>query len=316
MLSEPPTVLSPDAPRIERGPHVPADASLAVVVMAIDGDERAAAALASLLAQDAPIEIVVVNTGGVSLRPRIAQDLDRIVLVEAGARRLPGGTRNLGIAATTAPVVAFLAADCLASPGWAAQRLAAHARGNRAVASALRPAPDASGRVSSASWATYALLHVRRAPEFPEERVARYGVSYDRSLFAEHGLFRDDLRIGEDSEFNERIAGTAPLAWAPEVITLHRYPVELRQGLREAFDRGAHLYRWFATTSTHPVMRSLRRVIGNWIVAMKLASMTTGETSMGLRRASPMILALALAYACGSLAAWAAPGRTKLADGR
>jgi hypothetical protein len=33
------------------------------------------------------------------------------------------------------------------------------------------------------------------------QRIA-YGASYDRRLFEEHGYFREDLRVGEDAEFN------------------------------------------------------------------------------------------------------------------
>src|SRR5688572_27866311 len=230
-----------DAPRIERGARVPPDARLAVVVMAINGDARVADAVASLMVQDVPLETVVVNSGGGSLRPHLVNYLDRIILVEADALRLPGGTRNLGIEATAAPVVAFLAADCMAPSGWARARLVAYEAGNRAVASALRPAPDASGKVPLASWASYALLHVRRAPEVPAAAAARYGASYNRELFATYGLFREDLRIGEDSEFNARVALDAHLAWAPDIVTLHRYPGTIAAGLRDAFDRGVNL---------------------------------------------------------------------------
>jgi hypothetical protein len=36
------------------------------------------------------------------------------------------------------------------------------------------------------------------------QRIA-YGASYDRRLFEEHGYFREDLRVGEDAEFNRRL---------------------------------------------------------------------------------------------------------------
>src|SRR5690606_29306420 len=125
---------------------------------------------------------------------------------------LPGATRNLGIAHSTAPIVAFLAADCRATPGWLEARLAAHRTGSAAVASALRPAPARGGNVPCVSWAVYALLHARRAPSWPVADAARYGASYDRRLFEQHGPFDESLRIGEDTEFNARIAATTPLA--------------------------------------------------------------------------------------------------------
>ena len=303
MLSEPSTATASDTPLVERGINVPTDAELAVVVMAIEGDIRVVDGIASLLTQDVPIEIAVVNTGSPSLRPHLAKYLDRIVLVEADIVRKPGGTRNLGIEATTAPLVAFLAADCIASPGWAANRLAAHKAGHPAVATALRPAPDAAGKIPAASWATYALLHVRRAPEYPADHVARYGASYERSLVGRHGLFREDLRIGEDTEFNIRIAPSATMAWAPDVVTLHHYPKSIGQGLREAYDRGANSYGWFAGYKSHPAVAAVKRAVGNWHYARQLVRYTSGDTRAALRRASPLIALFAVAYGCGTVAA-------------
>ena len=39
-------------------------------------------------------------------------------VVESTERLLPGGARNVGIANTDGTFVAFLAADCIAEPGW------------------------------------------------------------------------------------------------------------------------------------------------------------------------------------------------------
>jgi hypothetical protein len=303
MLSQASIVTTPDKPRIERGANVPADAELAVVVMAIEGDARVMDGIASLLAQDVPIEIALVNTGTPSLRPRLVSYLDRIVLVEADIVRKPGGTRNLGIEATTAPIVAFLAADCIASPGWATSRLSAHGRGHRAVASALRPAADATGHVPAASWATYALLHVRRAPEFPGPYAARYGTSYQRSLFGEHGLFREDLRIGEDTDFNARITLRTAIAWAPDVVTLHHYPKSTGRALQDAVERGGNTYSWFAANARYPIRLSLKRAFGSWFMARKLVRFTSGEARAALRRAAPLIGLFAIAYGYGAVAA-------------
>ncbi len=316
MLSEASTVTEWDIPRVERGRNVPADAELAVIVMGIEGDPRVMDGVASLLVQDVPIEIAVVNTGAPSLRPRLIPYLDRIVLVEADVVRRPGGTRNLGVEATTAPIVAFLAADCIASPGWAAKRLMAHKQGHRAVATALRPAPDVSGSIPAASWASYALLHFRRAPEYPPDHVARYGASYERVLFEKHGLFRKDLRIGEDTDFNRRVARSTALAWAPEVVTLHHYPKSIGQGLRDAFDRGANSYAWFAGKTRHPLSASVKRAIGSWHYARRLVRLTSGETKAALHRAAPLIALFAMAYGYGAVAAALRPSSRAPSSGR
>jgi hypothetical protein len=288
---------------VERGHLCPAGAPIAVVVMAIDGDPRIADAVASLQDQARPVEIVVVNSGTGSVKPWLTTYLPLLVLVEGKQRRLPGGTRNLGIAYSTAPIVAFLAADCIATPGWVEHRLAAHGHGALAVASALRPAPE-GGKVTASAWASYALLHARRTPEYPAAGTARYGASYARMVFERHGRFREDLRVGEDTEFNERIAVEAQPAWAPQVVTMHRYPPTMRAALGDAAQRGRNLFIWNRGRSRHPLLISLRRVVGNLQMTRRLHRHADAPLRKELRRAAPRIALLALAYGGGILMAW------------
>lgn len=292
-----------EALSVERGHLCPTNAPIAVVVMAIDGDPRIADAVASLQDQAGPVEILVVNTGNGTVKPWLTAHLPRLVLVEDTRRRLPGGARNLGIVHSTAPIVAFLAADCIATPGWVAHRLAAHGQGAMAVASALRPAPEL-GKVPAAAWASYALLHARRTPEYPAAGAARYGASYARALFERHGRFREDVRVGEDTEFNARIAGEAPAVWTPEVVTMHRYPPTMRAAMIDAARRGRDLFIWNRGRSRHPLLISLRRVAGNLQMTRRLHRQAGGALREELRRASPHIALLALAYGAGIVMAW------------
>ena len=84
-------------------------------------------------------EIIVVNTnGGDALK--LLRDAGIGVPVHQRAERLyVGAARNIGIAETKAPFVAFLASDCLAAPGWVSERVRLHRAGARAVASAVLP---------------------------------------------------------------------------------------------------------------------------------------------------------------------------------
>jgi glycosyltransferase involved in cell wall biosynthesis len=60
-----------------------------------------------------------------------------VPVIEHEHRLYAGAARNIGIKATRAPYVAFLASDCRATDGWARKRLAAHRTGLAAVGSAM-----------------------------------------------------------------------------------------------------------------------------------------------------------------------------------
>lgn len=217
---------------------------IAVVIMSVDSDPRTREAVESILGQDIKSQVVVVNTGKGSLVELLGPSLERITLVEADRRRLPGGTRNLGLIHSSAPLVAFLAADCLATPAWLRRRLDEHASGRATVASALRPAPDGSGRISATAWAMHALIHFERMPEVPERLASRFGLSYERSLFDRFGRFDETLVVSEDQEFNRICTAGAEPGWNPDIVTLHRYPQSLGAALRDSFVRGRRASQW------------------------------------------------------------------------
>lgn len=288
--------------QVHRGAQTIVEPEISVIVMAINSDPRVMDAVKSLLSGGVPTEIVVVNTGVGSLVGMLGELLEQVVLVESSRLRLPGGTRNLGITQATAPVVAFLAADCLASPGWAALRLAAHADAPT-VASAICPAPDASGRVTPASWAMFSLQHSRRAPNFPPAGAKRYGVSYTRETLWRLGSFREDLRIGEDTEYNDRLARADKPVWRPDLITLHRYPLTFGAAQADAFHRGINAYQWMQINSRRPIVHATRRTVGSVLNAAALLYHSSGAMRWALVGAAPLTVWLVMTYAAGAVAA-------------
>jgi GT2 family glycosyltransferase len=278
------------------------DPELAVVVMAVGNPPELRGAVASLLAQEPRPEIVVVNTGGGGAIRDLAPL--GVAVVEDGRRCYAGAARNAGIAATRAPVVAFLAADCRAEPGWVAARLAAHRSGERAVASAVT-----NGRPgSTAAWAAQTLLFGNRAPALPPVRAARYGASYARELIEEVGPFREDLRTGEDTEYHRRLPAGCPIAWAPQVRTAHLNPTTTGQVIRDQYARGlrtrAAMHRLWGTPAPVVAGRSLLRL-------PRLVVQSVGYAEPGTRlrvlAATPLVVLGATGFALGALTG---PGRT------
>ena len=277
-------------------------APLACVVLSLRNQPGLQAAVRSLLDQDPRPEVVVVNSGGGDATDALASaGLAEVPVVNRPERLYAGAARNLGIAATEAPYVAFLAADSIAEPGWVAGRLRRHSDGAGAVACVLTSPPDAS----RSARAGHLLLNSRRMPDTPEPHRLLYGLSYDRALFDRFGLFREDLRAGEDSEFNDRIRGQVTAVWAPDVRTQHTEPARLRELLRDQYARGRRRVTAARGLGAGLGARTIvHHAATNPRFALEQARRTSDHQERArLMRSWPLVVPGALAYMAGGLRA-------------
>jgi glycosyltransferase involved in cell wall biosynthesis len=276
-------------------------ADLACAVLSYRDEPHVVDAVRSLLAQDVAVEIVIVNSGGGDPARRLLDAGIQLPVHSVAHRLYPGAVRNVGVRLTRAPYIAFLAADCLATPGWADARLRIHRSGAMAVASPLTNADPAS----STAWASLLLQHNRRlAITRPAHRLL-YSLSYDRALFAEFGWFREDLRAGEDTEFNARIAARSRPVLAPDAITAHRYPTHVRVMLRDAYRRGGLQARMQGAIAGSGVQRIRVAAAGPRNVARSLVvSLRSEPPQRGMMlRAMPLVALGAVAFTAGALVA-------------
>lgn len=273
---------------------------LACAVLSYRNEPALVAAVRSLLEQEEEVELVVVNSGGGDPAGRLQAEGVDVPVVNVPERLYPGGARNVGINATTAPYLAFLAADCIAEPGWVAGRLREHRRGAVAVASTLTNAY----RDSRAACASYLLLHNRLVTADSTVPRALYGLSYDRRLFALYGRFAEDLRSGEDTEFNARFVAAYPIVKAPDVRTAHRYPTTPVAMFRDAFRRGRLQATMLGRIDGRVRPRSFlvaARAVLNVPYALRFAwNAPNGSRSRGLE-AWPLVAVGGAAYAAGAL---------------
>jgi glycosyltransferase involved in cell wall biosynthesis len=288
---------------------VPPGARIAAIVMDVGGRPETVDAVASLLAQTPAPEVVVVSSGGGDLDRQIAQAGHDVTVVQVSRRLMPGGTRNVGLAASEAPWVGFLAGDSLAQPGWAAGRLAAHTAGAEAVSSAV---------VNHTRWnpfaaAAHCLLLAYRLPGVSRSRQLHYGASFARTLFARFGTFRHDLRTGEDTELRERFQGRVRFAFRGDVRVAHRNPTSLLGLLRDQFHRGRRTVRAREELYAAPARALVARVAltrvprSLWISLASSPLRDWGPILWGL----PWLVPGALAYAAGAATA---PRRTGAAE--
>src|SRR4051812_44110188 len=92
---------------------------VSVVIPARDAEAMIGRTVAAARAQelDGPFEVIVVDDGSQDDTGRIAADAGARV-VRNGAALGPADARNAGVAAATAPLIAFTDADCVPAPGW------------------------------------------------------------------------------------------------------------------------------------------------------------------------------------------------------
>ncbi len=232
------------------------DNQLTTVVISYRAPRSLVESVASLLDQKPQCEIIVVNSGGGGAGALLSHaGLGGVKVVERAERLLPGAARNLGIDNARHRYIAFLADDCRAQPGWVAGRLVAHERGAACVGSAVM----CNKPMHPVALASHLSLFVRRMPGIPVKDALVYGASYDRRLFEAHGRFREDLRAGEDTEFNARLPVQDKPQWLPEVRTVHRSPTTLKGFFADQFRRGgraARVWKAMNAASASSIARS------------------------------------------------------------
>src|SRR5712691_11110506 len=219
--------------RISVGEHVRHYSKLAVVVIGLRAPKSLFDAVRSLVLQDIPSEIIVVNSGGGDVSDVLGEYLRSVVLVELSDPVFVGAARNVGIQVSRAPFVAFLAGDCGAAHGWVAERTKAHMDGECAVACVV----ENDKPRNPFAWAAHLTTYGHRTSASSSEGGA-YGASYDRDLFDKYGYFCETMIIGEDSDFHSRFKQSDTVCLHASIRTIHCNPAGPKSCLQDQLHRG------------------------------------------------------------------------------
>jgi glycosyltransferase involved in cell wall biosynthesis len=233
---------------------------IAVVVMAVGAPPELVQAVESILEQTIKAEIVVVNSGGGDPQALLPRDIPNLKTISVPHLLWPGGARNVGINESKAPWITFIAADQIALKDWLEVRMSFHKKGYASVAGTVIN----SNPRNIFAWASHISILVRRLPHTPRRHVVRYGGSFARSLFDKYGLYREDLRIGEDTEFQRRLKGPDKPTLARAAQAIHANPTTFRGMAKDAYERGKiYGYHWSKSTEKSLLSRIFVRF---WVV--------------------------------------------------
>ena len=205
---------------------------ISVVVTVRNEEKNIDALLDSLVTQEGPTEVVVVDAGSQDRTAEIVADYARrypfVRLTRRGGTR--GEGRNFGVARAEGGAVAFIDGDCIANPFWL-----------RFLRERLRDAPIAAGRTIAIGYKPFEELErvelIVRGYDvtFPSANLA-----YRKDVFNETGGFDSWFVTAEDIDLNLRaVALGRQIAYEPRAIVYHRTRDSLFDFLRQAFWNGA-----------------------------------------------------------------------------
>lgn len=289
-----PTTLAPPDPK-DLARLVGSD--LTAIVIALDAQSGLVDAVRSLDLQVPRPEIIVVNSGVSGAHALLRSAGLQVTVVESSRRLYPGAARNVGIAAAHGKYLAFLAADCVAHPGWVACRLHSHQSGADLVSSAV---------VNGNPWnpfsaAAHVLLFATRLPGTSGRQRRYCGASYRKDLFAQYGFFSTELRAGEDTEFDSRLEHGVAQRFDARVHTAHRNPRTPWTLMLDQYRRGrrsAQVLRSLGLPTPTPTYRQMGLLRASKLAPLAISE-TPGSSWLQLLWAMPWIYPASLAYVHG-----------------
>ena len=214
-----------------------------VVVPAYERPDLLDKCLTALRADSPQTHIIVVDDASTSAAVGDVARAHGATLIRHPVNRGPAAARNTGLEAVTAPIVAFVDADCAVTPGWL-EPLVAHLDDPRvaAVAPRIRPRSNSTDLLSRYEF-TRSALDMGPRPELVA-RGAPLGYLPSAALLIRRNtlmplVFDEALRVGEDVDLVWRLSDAGWMVrYEPASVVTHEIRPQLSDWARRHFDYG------------------------------------------------------------------------------
>ena len=302
----PPTTVPPHSAAATTASKSGPPPQVAVIMTSYNARATVARALASLQNQrtDTPFETLLIDSGTDDTADLVARDFPWVRLLRFEQRKYCGTGRNIGIAASSAPVIAFFDCDCEAAPDFIDRVLAAHrARPTASIGGSV----DNANPESAAGWAYWFTEFAGWAPGLPAgdiDDVPGCSMSIKRAGYERFGPFLEGSYCS-DSAFHWEMAraGQRPY-FEPAIRVAHINPTDYGHTVAHAVSHGAQFGRVRRREAGPGSWRLWAWRLGGPVIPLLLAARTAGRVWASGQKRGRFVRSLPRVFLVQSAWAW------------
>ena len=196
-------------------------------------------ALDSVLAQktDFCFEIIVVDSSADDTVEQVREKFPTVKVIELSQRTFSGAARNVAIKEAKGQYFAFTDTDCVVDTYWLQRLVESHRQGYRVVGGVVRNGTP----FSIVGTLDYLLECSDLLTPWKTTEKTHFGtgnVSFARQIFADHGLFADQVK-GSDSLYTRQLKQKGETLFnQPKAIIWHRNRTNLKRVFRNQYELG------------------------------------------------------------------------------
>ncbi len=215
------------------------EAEATVIIPSYNQKRHIFDALNSVLMQetDFSFEVIVVDSSPNDTAELVREKFPNIKVIKLPRRAFPGAARNVAIKEAKGRYLAFTDTDCVVDRHWLQRLVESHRQGYRVVGGMVRNGTP----FSVTGTLDYLLEFSDLLTPWKTTKKTHFGtgnVSLDRQVFADHGLFADQVK-GSDSLYTRQLKQKGETLFnQPEAIIWHRNRTNLRRIFRNQYELG------------------------------------------------------------------------------